>query len=233
MDYSQIRLQARNSLKNNWAQAIAIALVAFLLGGLITGSSFLPQVSYRLNGEDMTLGEAIEALFTVSTTLGGTFLSLNALALAQFILGGTVQLGYATVLLKQQAGQEYEFRDLFSQFHRFGQGFAQNFLRGLYIFLWSLLFLIPGIIAQYRYAMTPYIMVDYPELTASEAIARSKEMMDGHKGELFMLHLTFIGWNLLAAVTMNIGHLVLNPYINAAEAAFYRKLCEYPKVTVE
>ena len=81
--------------------------------------------------------------------------------------------------------------------------------------------------------MTPFIMADHPELTASEAIDRSKELMDGHKGDLFVLDLTFIGWDLLAAITLNIGHLVLNPYKNAAHAAFYREIAGYPRITVE
>jgi len=83
---------------------------------------------------------------------------------------------------------------------------------------------IPGIIASYSYAMTPYILAENPGLRANEAISRSKEMMDGYKGELFLLHLTFIGWDLLAVLTLNIGHLWLNPYKHAAEAAFYRQL---------
>ena len=72
--------------------------------------------------------------------------------------------------------------------------------------------------------MTPFIMAENPEMTASEAITASKEMMDGHKGELFTLDLTFIGWDLLCLFTLNIGHLWLNPYKNAAYAVFYKDL---------
>ena len=72
--------------------------------------------------------------------------------------------------------------------------------------------------------MTPYILAENPEMTASQAIEQSKYMMDGHKGELFCLHLTFIGWDILAALTLNLGNLALNPYKNAAEAVFYRDL---------
>jgi len=233
MVYSKIRTRARDNLRNQWASAIAIAVVAWLLGGLMIGSSFLPQISYHLDGEDLTLEQAIETLFTVRSGFGSAFISLNVLGLAQFIIGGVVQLGYAQYLLKQHDRQNGEFSDLFSQFHRFGQGFSQNFLRGLYIFLWSLLLVIPGVIAQFRYVMTPSIMADHPELTASEAIDASCRMMDGHKWDLFVLHLTFFGWDLLAALTMNVGHLMLNPYKNAAEAAFYREIAGYPRITVE
>ena len=111
---------------------------------------------------------------------------------------------------------------LFSQFDRFGQGFLQAFLRGLYTFLWTLLFLIPGIVKSYAYAMTPFLMAEDPNLSAKEAIKLSQEKMRGHKGELFWLGLTFFGWSILAALTGGIGYIFLNPYMNAAYAAFYR-----------
>ena len=90
--------------------------------------------------------------------------------------------------------------------------------------LWSLLFIIPGIVKGYAYSMTPFIMAENPDMSANDAITASRQLMDGHKGELFMLDLTFIGWDLLAALTFNLGHLALNPYRNAAHAAFYKDL---------
>ncbi|MBO7251862.1 MAG: DUF975 family protein [Oscillospiraceae bacterium] len=153
-----------------------------------------------------------------------SFSPLSFLVLARFIIGGAVEIGYGTFLLKQHDGMNPEFNDLFSQFYRFGTGFSQRFQRGLYVFLWSLLLVIPGIIAEYSYAMTPYILAENPEMSAGEAIANSKQMMEGHKMELFLLELSFIGWHILAALTLNIGYLWLNPYKNAAAAAFYRKL---------
>ena len=116
------------------------------------------------------------------------------------------------------------FADLFSQFDRFGTGFAQQFLRALYTCLWSLLLVIPGIVKGLSYAMTPFILEEHPEMTASEAIKASMKLMDGHKMDLFILGLSFIGWSLLACLTMGIGFLFLNPYINAAYAAFYRSI---------
>ena len=225
MDYSHIRAEARQRLAGRWALAVAVAAVAWLLGGLMTGSSFLPQFTYYIRGENITLKDALNKAFTIGRHFGNTFLGINLLTMARFLIGGVIQLGYADILLKQHTGHDYSISDLFSQFHRFGQGFAQAFLRELYTALWTLLLIIPGIVAHYKYAMTPYIMADHPELTASEAIDRSKELMDGHKGELFILHLTFIGWDLLAALTLNVGHLVLNPYKCAAETVFYRNLC--------
>ena len=88
----------------------------------------------------------------------------------------------------------------------------------------QMLFIVPGIIKGYSYSMTPFIMAENPELSASEAINRSKAMMDGHKTELFVLDLTLFGWAILCALTLNLGNLFLNPYRNAAYAAFYRQI---------
>jgi len=150
---------------------------------------------------------------------------VSALSFVRFILGGTVRLGYATYLLKQYDRQESKgVGELFSQFDRFGDGFCLAFLSGLYVFLWMLLFIIPGIVASYRYAMAPFIMAENPGMTASQAIDASKELMDGHKAELFFLDLSFLGWMLLNVFTLGIGSFWLNPYMNAARAAFYRRI---------
>lgn len=219
MTYSDIRRVARENLSGNWGLSIGACLLAAIMGGMLIGSSFLPQLNIHLENQDI---ESWEEFFRV--TLGSTTLSVNTINLVHFILGGVIQLGYAQFLLKQYNRANFEVKDLFSQFERFGQAFLQRFLRILYTSLWSLLFIIPGIVKSYAYAMTPFIMAENPEMTASEAITASKEMMDGHKGELFTLDLTFIGWELLCLLTLNIGHLWLNPYKNAAYAVFYKDL---------
>ena len=101
---------------------------------------------------------------------------------------------------------------------------AARFLQSIYILLWSLLFIIPGIIASYSYAMTEYILAEHLELSASEAISRSKQMMDGNKWRLFCLQFSFIGWSILCAFTLGIGIFWLTPYKQAATAAFYREV---------
>lgn len=223
MTYSDYRRIGRENLKENWALSIGVALIAAILGGLLTGGSFLPDLEVKVTDQNISSFRDLAAALTSNST--GAALGLSSgISLIAFILGGVIQLGYAQYLLKQYNKANFEFRDLFSQFDRFGQGFAQAFLRGLYTFLWCLLFIIPGIVKSYAYAMTPYIMAENPEMTASEAIKASMELMDGHKGDLFILDLTFIGWEILCALTLNLGHIVLNPYKNAARTAFYKEL---------
>ncbi|MBQ8236868.1 MAG: DUF975 family protein [Oscillospiraceae bacterium] len=213
-DYRRI---ARDRLTGNWGISIGIAVVACLLGGLITGTSFLPEINQNQESYLYT-AESMDGLFRIRIGSG------SILALPQLILGGVLELGYGLFLLKQHDGQQTQFGDLFSQFERFGAGFLQAFLRGLFTFLWSLLLIIPGIVAAYRYAMTPFIMIEHPDLTPMEAIEASKQLMDGHKWELFCLDFSFIGWDILCILTLNLGHIALNPYKNAARAAFYRSI---------
>jgi len=98
-------------------------------------------------------------------------------------------------------------------------------LQSVYILLWSLLFIIPGIMAAYSYSMTGYILAENPNMTADEAIARSKQMMDGNRWRLFCLQISFIGWSILSSLlTFGIGDLWLTPYRQAASAAFYREI---------
>ena len=222
MTSSDYRRIARERLQGKWPLAIGVAAVACILGGLVTGSSFIPQFNFRIEGQDISSLQDLLNLLSVRDI--SSFGLGSALGLAQFIIGGVIELGFAVYLLKQHNKANFELQDLFSKFDRFGQGFAQRFLRGLYVTLWSLLFVIPGIVKSYAYAMTPFIMAENPEMSASDAITASRELMDGHKGDLFILDLSFIGWGILAAATCNIGYLALNPYRNAAYAAFYKDL---------
>lgn len=217
MDSKLLRARARANISAHWGLAIGAAVMAWLLAGL--GSSIIPNFEWTQEVRQLAgyeLPEGTKVTFSAGLT--------DVLGIARFVIGGVIQLGYAKFLLKEHDQADPQFNDLFSEFDRFGDGFAQHFLRSLFTFLWSLLLIVPGIMAALSYAMTPYIMAENPGMKARDAIFKSKEMMDGHKAELFVLELTFIGWDLLAGLTLNVGYLWLNPYKNAAEAAFYRQL---------
>ena len=215
MNTSTLKRRALNNLEGNWGLSVGVAFLAALLGGISLSGSF------NVNIDEEVLWRLPQFVVNLLTLYASV---MSLLGLAQFIIGGTINLGYTQYLLDQHDRRELDFHVLFSQFHRFGVGFLQFFLRNLYIALWSLLFIIPGIVKTYSYAMTPYILADHPDMTANEAITASRQLMDGHKGELFWLRLTFIGWSILCVFTLGIGSLFLNPYVNAAEAAFYRQL---------
>ena len=216
MTSSEYRSLARENLKGNYWQSVVVAFVAMVVGATLCGGSVF---NVQLDGEDLSvLPRVLVQYFAFIATIG------SIVSFVGFIIGGCVQLGYATYLLKQHNRAHFDLQDLFSQFDRFKDGFLQRLLRGVYTILWSLLFVIPGIVKNYAYAMTPFIMSENPNMSANEAITASRELMNGHKGELFMLDLSFIGWDILAALTLNIGHIFLNPYRHAAYAAFYKDI---------
>ena len=115
-------------------------------------------------------------------------------------------------------------QDAFSGFGDFWSAFKVNFLTGLFTLLWSLLFIIPGIIKGFSYSMAMYILAENEGMPALEAIRRSKEMMEGHKMEYFVLCLSFIGWALLTAITFGLAGIWVMPYMNTTLANFYLSL---------
>ena len=222
MSSRDLRYQARRALSGRWGVAILAGFLASILGGLATASS--GGISIELDAEHLKLFRQLpeSAIYGLLAILGG----VATLNLAQFIMGGPVQLGYSQFLLKMHRGEDAQVKDLFSQFYRFAEGFCLYLLRGIFIVLWSMLFVIPGIVKSYSYAMAHFIMAEDPSISCVDAITRSRQLMDGHKAELFVLRLSFIGWHFLCILTCGIGYLWLIPYQNAAEAAFYHNLTD-------
>jgi uncharacterized membrane protein len=154
---------------------------------------------------------------------------LGATGIGSFFLGFIVA-GYYAVNLNLIRTKTAKIEDLFSGCKNFVTNFVAYLLMQVFIALWSLLFFIPGIVKSYSYAMTMYILNDHPEMSASEAITESRKMMNGHKAELFVLHLSFLGWIILSSFTFGILLLYVMPYMQATSAAFYEKLKEMPVI---
>ena len=141
-----------------------------------------------------------------------------------WVIGGPLLLGQFNLALRGAEHKKLEIGDGFVGFNQFGRAFVWMLLSGLYLFLWSLLFIIPGIIKSFSYAMTPFILLDHPEMGVNDAITASRRMMDGHKWEFFCLNLSFIGWWLLNILTLGILTFWIVPYQNITMASFYRSL---------
>ena len=226
MESSDLRYQARQTLAGKWGIAVLAGFLAALLGGLVVGSGAGPNLN--LEEEELRhIPKVLLPYIMMLASIGGI------LGIVRFIVGGPVKLGYCRFLLKMHDGEDAQVGDLFSRFDRFGDGFCLELLTSLYIMLWSLLFIIPGLVKAYAYAMAPFILEENPNMTPSEAINASRELMDGHKFDLFCLHWSFFGWALLSVLTLGIGSLWLNPYMNAATAAFYRSIAGRPEIIVE
>lgn len=137
-----------------------------------------------------------------------------------------VNAGFIIFLLNTIRNAGACFGNLLDGFGFFFKLLLLYILEGFFVLMWSLLLVIPGIIAAYRYSMAIYLLVDNPELSPLECIRRSKAMMKGHKWELFVLELSFLGWNILAMLPV-IGYAVqiwTVPYISMTMALYYEKL---------
>jgi uncharacterized membrane protein len=144
--------------------------------------------------------------------------------IGSLLIEGPLLLGLALIFLALSRAQPAEAGMVFNGFNRFGTALGAYLLMTIFVFLWLLLFIIPGIIASYRYAMTFFILADHPELGPLQAISRSKEMMRGNKGKLFCLTWRFFWWALLCLLTCCIGFIWLVPYIQTSLAKFYDDL---------
>ena len=222
---SDFRAIARRSLSGKWFPAVLAGLAAWILGG---GSDRPIGVDVNLTTQSASLQVANFNIpiygYTVLAWLSTAVLAGLAIALLLSVLGSVIEVGYARFNLDLVDGNDAQPQALFAYFSIFWTAFCTRFLKWLYTLLWGLLFIIPGIMASYSYSMTSYILAEHPEMTASEAIARSKELMRGNRWRLFCLHFSFIGWSILCSLTFGIGVLFLNPYRAAADAAFYRDL---------
>ncbi|MDB5257858.1 MAG: hypothetical protein JWM14_2553 [Chitinophagaceae bacterium] len=140
------------------------------------------------------------------------------------VIGGPFAVGAATFNLNLSKNNNPKIADIFSGFNNFVPALATYLLMLLYVFLWALLLVIPGIIAAFSYSQVFFILSEEPHLSASEVLKKSKQMMDGHKARYFVLGLTFFGWFLLCLLTVGIGFLWLIPYYQLTMTKFYENL---------
>ena len=202
------------ALKGNWGQAVAATLVYFLIACAVAGPGFYMYVSLAGLSDPDEILEAVTPFFTYSS---------GSLLLEVFLLFPVV-IAYLNSFRRLHMDGDNQLVKNTLDFCNYWNKVGAMVLMFILIFLWSLLFFIPGIIKSFSYAMTPYILDEDPELSPSEAIHRSRLMMKGHKFDLFWLWLSFIGWGILNIFTCGIGSLWLNPYIYTATAAFYQEV---------
>ena len=137
------------------------------------------------------------------------------------LISGPMTLGLATFSLTLSRRQTASVSQLFAGFNEFVRALVAYLLMVLFILLWFLLLIVPGIIAGLAYSQTFYILADDKSIKPREAIRKSKAMMYGHKKKLFYLGLRFLGWVLLCILSAGIGFLWLIPYIQITMAKFY------------
>ena len=217
----ELRVKAWESLKGKYWMAFAVMLVTGLIASV--GSAF---VSFAQNlSEVLGLVDPAE----MDSVMATGALVLNGVVIIAAIIGAlfsvfvtnAITVGVCNYFIKNTDSKPL-FKDAFSGFKvSYKRNIGTLLLVGIKTVLWTILFIIPGIIKTYEYAIIPYILADDPEISCKDAFAKAKQMMTGNKWRLFKLEFSFIGWFLLCVLTCGMGTFFLIPYVNAATAEFY------------
>lgn len=240
----ELKLRAKSAIRNNYWRSVlvAIILIIFVGGGTTTTVTKtvnsvrqFSDTSYEdytdnyyydddifFSGGTPSFGDALFALVAAAVAL---IISLVGALLRIFIFN-PLEVGGCRFFLENSEYQPTIGRLGFAfQNGIYGKTVLTLFLRKIYIFLWSLLLVVPGIIKSYEYRMVPYLLADSPEMTRQDAFRLSKELMYGQKWNAFVLDLSFIGWNLLSACTCGLlAIFYVNPYVQATNAELFLEL---------
>lgn len=192
----QLKLAARESLQGRWGFMALMMLLFLIIQGVPNGAAS--------SGNDFEFIDLI-----------GLLLSIVTLPIA---------IGWSWLALSVARDEETKIADLFEPYKMFLKAIGVSIVQTIFLGLWFLLFIIPGIIKSFSYMLTYYIIRDEPSIGILDAITRSRQMMDGHKKEAFFLVLSFIGWFLLGIITLGIGFLWIGPYFSVTIAKFYDRV---------
>ena len=204
MDRVLIKEKARASLKGKYGDAILLSFICFII---VFGIGFI--IGF------MNLSEELSSLIIDGISL---------------VVTGLIGFGLYSYFLKLSRNELVTYKELFNHTNMFLDYIVISILVGLFTCLWTLLFIIPGIIAALNYSLVYYIKLDNPELGAMDVLRKSKPMMQGHKWDLFVLGLSFFGWIILGIFTFGILYLWLVPYMQVTYANFYNSLKEKDNV---
>lgn len=204
---------ARSDLNGNWGLSVLGYLLYMVFVGsfycfVFTSAFFVGMVGGVCGSDVGVAGRAM----------------LKVVQFAEVFLSGAFAVGFCSFFLGIAQEGEARLELLFTGFKRFWTAFGAYFISTLFIFLWSLLLIVPGIIAIFRYAMVYFIVADDADCGALEAIRRSKEIMAGNKWKFFCLNWRFFWWAILCNLTLGIGYIWLVPYMQTTFAKFYEDI---------
>lgn len=225
LDRGQIKREALAINKNAKVSAylftllwLGIVLILNTLYGWVSGSTAAQITQYA----DALGGSISFTLHTPDFPAGVVTFVTVVVSLLTSILSA----GYALYILGIRRGQHMGYGTLFDGFAFAGKIILLDIVMSLFIILWTLLFIIPGIIAAYRYSFALYNLCENPEIGVMEAISLSKEQTRGYKWQLFVLDLSFIGWAILSALTLGILNIWLTPYMLQSRVGYFQKIKE-------
>lgn len=217
---AELKDRAKAAMAQGYWKLVLVGLIATAIGSGGSSSSIEFKSEENISPDIFTTFLAMLPAIIGIASIG----IIIAVLISIFVIN-PIEIGTSRFFLKSLT-EDTEIREvLFAFDYGYKNVVKILFIRNLKIFLWSLLFIIPGIVKGYEYRMISYLLAENPELTEEEAFRLSRQMMDGQKWEAFVLDWSFFGWDLLVAITMGIvGIFYVNPYVCLTNAALYDTL---------
>ena len=221
-DRIQIKEEAKQVVRGARVNAYLVTLIVLAVTGLLEALDSYVGASRTVDQVAELYGQQAAAMLPAFPEFPVLLMAFVAAVnwLAQVIINA----GWSIYHLGVRQGKEMPYGCLLDGFAFLGKLILLNIVMGIFVYLWSLLFLIPGIIAQYRYRFAIYNLCENPEIGVMEAINMSKAQTAGFKWQLFVLDLSFIGWRILSGLTLNILAIWLNPYIVQTDVGFFQQI---------
>ena len=220
----QLIREAKPSVLTASLILIVLGVVITMLSNRLTGISVNDAMRYLRYLEDGNAEAAFNIVLSNTPSAGAQFISflLNCVSII-------VALGFTIFLLNTLRNTERSLGNLLDGFGLWWKVLLLDIVCGIFVFLWSLLLVVPGIVAGYRYSMVNYILINNPDMGIMDCIRESKRLTQGHKGELFMLDLSFIGWGLLTIVPVLGWFLLvwLRPYQELSKLQYFEAISGY------
>ena len=228
IDRTAAKLQAKQLIRESQPSMLTAALLYTLLTALIGWLSLrLTGVDTNTMNEMLQLAsegnsEAVMEMMTKATPSAGASLIDSLLRLAMAVVG----VGFSLFVMNSVRRSQPALGNLLDGFGMFPRVLFLIILQIVFIFLWSLLLVIPGIVAAYRYSFAVYVMIDHPEMSAMDCLRESKRLTTGYKRQLFLLDLSFILWFLLTMIPIigYIAQVYVTPYMESARVLYYEQI---------
>ena len=228
IDRTAAKLQAKQLIRESQPSMLTAALLYTLLTALIGWLSLrLTGVDTNTMNEMLKLAsegnsEAVMEMMNKATPSAGASLIDSLLRLAMAVVG----VGFSFFVMNSVRRSQPALGNLLDGFGMFPRVLFLIILQIVFIFLWSLLLVIPGIVAAYRYSFAVYVMIDHPEMSAMDCLRESKRLTTGYKRQLFLLDLSFILWFLLTMIPIigYIAQVYVTPYMESARVLYYEQI---------
>ncbi|MBQ6448315.1 MAG: DUF975 family protein [Bacillus sp. (in: Bacteria)] len=211
MKISEIKYDARQSLKGEWGKVVGLTFLYLVLSAGINLSIEIYASGGFINWLNQ---EYTPPLASILTAIISVILIPLSIAIVWFYLD----------LVREKNAEISQVFTIYTDVKVMLKVIGASIMVGIFTFLWSLLLIIPGIIKGLAYSQTFMLLKDHPEYSIFEAITESRRRMHGYKWKYFLLNLSFIGWGILCLISLGIGFLWLTPYVYASNATFYQNL---------